>query len=266
MYPLSCGSDRIVVYTNAFFAPFEYYDGTDIVGVDVEIMNLVGKKLNKKVTIKNVDFGVIIDEVASGKLCDCGAAGITITQSRLEKVNFSIPYYTSVQYVIFEQGDFTTLTADDGNEYVLWSELAGKKIGTQLDTTGDIYVDIEINGDGDYVGELAGTGAESIQYDNAQLAVQALVNGKNVDAVVIDQMPAIYLAKNYPNLRCVALYYDNETATTEEYAIAVNKSQNKLLDAINEVLTELLVKDENGESEIDRLIAKHFGINDDKSN
>ena len=262
----ACGSDRIVVYTNAFFAPFEYYDGTDIVGVDVEIMNLVGKKLNKKVTIKNVDFGVIIDEVASGKLCDCGAAGITVTQSRLEKVNFSIPYYTSVQYVIFEQGDFTTLTADDGTEYVLWSELAGKKIGTQLDTTGDVYVDIEINGDGDYVGELAGTGAESIQYDNAQLAVQALVNGKNVFAVVIDQMPAIYLAKNYPNLRCVALYYDNETATTEEYAIAVNKSQNKLLDAINEVLTELLVKDENGESEIDRLIAKHFGINDDKSN
>ena len=189
----ACGSDRIVVYTNAFFAPFEYYDGTDIVGVDVEIMNLVGKKLNKKVTIKNVDFGVIIDEVASGKLCDCGAAGITVTQSRLEKVNFSIHYYTSVQYVIFEQGDFTTLTADDGTEYVLWSELAGKKIGTQLDTTGDIYVDIEINGDGDYVGELAGTGAESIQYDNAQLAVQALVNGKNVDAVVIDQMPYISL-------------------------------------------------------------------------
>lgn len=44
----ACGSDRIVVYTNAFFAPFEYYDGTDIVGVDVEIMNLVGKKTQQK--------------------------------------------------------------------------------------------------------------------------------------------------------------------------------------------------------------------------
>lgn len=126
-YPLRLRqrSDRRLY--KCIFAPFEYYDGTDIVGVDVEIMNLVGKKLNKKVTIKNVDFGVIIDEVASGKLCDCGTAGITVTQSRLEKVNFSIPYYTSVQYVIFEQGDFTTLTADDGTEYVLWSELAGKK-------------------------------------------------------------------------------------------------------------------------------------------
>ena len=39
----SCGENTIIVQTNAFFAPFEYYDGTEIVGVDVEIMNLVGK-------------------------------------------------------------------------------------------------------------------------------------------------------------------------------------------------------------------------------
>ena len=52
----SAGAD-ISVYTNAYFAPFEYYDGTDIAGVDVDIMNLVGEKLNRKVVYTNVEFG-----------------------------------------------------------------------------------------------------------------------------------------------------------------------------------------------------------------
>ena len=91
----ACGEDAIYVDTNAFFAPFEYYDGTEIKGVDVDIMNQVGAKLNKKVVIENTDFDVIIDNVASGKKYDCGAAGITITDARKEKVDFSKPYFNN---------------------------------------------------------------------------------------------------------------------------------------------------------------------------
>ena len=58
---VSCDSDEIIVHTNAFFAPFEYYEGEEIVGVDVEIMNMVGEKMGKKVTFKNVEFSAIID-------------------------------------------------------------------------------------------------------------------------------------------------------------------------------------------------------------
>ena len=93
-----CNQDTIIVQTNAFFAPFEYYEGTEIVGVDVEIMAMVGERLNKKVQFDNVSFSAIIDNVKDGTVCDAGAAGITITDSRKEKVDFSIPYYTSVQY------------------------------------------------------------------------------------------------------------------------------------------------------------------------
>ena len=50
----SCGGYEIIVQTNAFFAPFEYYEGEEIVGVDVEIMNMVGEKLGKKITFKNM--------------------------------------------------------------------------------------------------------------------------------------------------------------------------------------------------------------------
>ena len=84
------------VETNAFFAPFEFYDNRKIVGVDVDIINRVAEKLNAKIEIKNVEFDLIIDNVASGIIADAGAAGLTITPARAEKVDFSIPYYTSV--------------------------------------------------------------------------------------------------------------------------------------------------------------------------
>ena len=80
------GDKTIVVQTNAYFAPFEYYDGTEIVGVDVEIMNRVGEKLGKEIVWNDGDFGIIIDTVKEGTLADCGAAGLTITDERKEKV------------------------------------------------------------------------------------------------------------------------------------------------------------------------------------
>lgn len=245
-----CGKDPNTIYvdTNAFFAPFEYYDETEIKGVDVDIMNKVGEKLGKKVVIENTSFGVIIDNVASGKKYDCGAAGITITPEREEKVAFSTPYYTSVQYVIFKDNTLTVDgTAADSTEYVFWSQLAGKKIGVQRDTTGDIYVDGEINAQ---KGELYGTNTTETKYDSAQVAVDAL--GTYVDVVVVDKLPAQYIVSKNTGLSCYALYYNAETATKEQYAICVTKGNSELLDAINAVLAEL------GENGINTLVQKHL--------
>ncbi|MBQ0099529.1 MAG: transporter substrate-binding domain-containing protein [Firmicutes bacterium] len=240
--------------TNAFFAPFEYYDGDKIVGVDVDIMNLVGEKLGKKVVFENTDFGVIIDNVKKGKKYDCGAAGITITDARKELVDFSDTYFTSIQYIVFKNGDFTKAgTTTDGVDYVLWSDLAGKKIGVQTDTTSDIYVDGEINGwEGENDGELSNTGCEEVRFDNSEVAIDAL--GITVDVVVVDKLPAEYMVNKNSNISCFALYYDAETATAEDYAIAVTKGNKELLDAINLVLEEL------GNDGINDLVAKHLGI------
>ena len=82
----SCGGNTLVVYTEAGFAPFEYVSGGSIVGVDVDIMNKVGEKLGKKVVFENVSFDTIVDTVAEGKLTNVGAAGLSITEERLEKV------------------------------------------------------------------------------------------------------------------------------------------------------------------------------------
>lgn len=251
--------DTIYVDTNAYFAPFEYYDGTEIKGVDVDIMNLVGEKLGKKVVFENTEFSVIIDNVSSGKLYDCGAAGITITDARKELVDFSNPYFTSIQYVVFK-GDTLKVDGTDGDvEYVLWDQLAGKKIGVQTDTTGDIFVDGEINAQADdedygYDGVLYGTGATRQQCTNAQAAVEML--GSYIDVVVVDKLPAEYIVEKNAeaDLHCYALYYDAETATEEEYAICVTKGNTELLNAINEVLAEL------GKEGINSLVAQHLGL------
>lgn len=261
----SCGSsNEIIVQTNAFFAPFEYYEGSDIVGVDVEIMNKVAQNMGKTVTFNNVEFSAIIDNVAAGKVCDAGAAGITITDERKEKVDFSVPYYTSVQYVIYAaDAELSTKTGANG-EYVVWDALKGKTIGVQTDTTGWIYTDGEINATAadeayGYDGVLYGTGTEMKNFDNAQLAADGI--GSNlVDVVIIDELPAQFIVSKNANLKCLPLYYsgatDAEDAPVEEqYAICVTKGNTELLNAINEVLNEMMAS-----GEVEKLVMKHMGM------
>lgn len=261
----SCGGNDIIVRTNAFFAPFEYYDGDKIVGVDVDIMKLVGEKLGKNIVWKDGDFGTIIDDVSAGTTADCGAAGITITDQRKEKVDFSNPYYTSIQYVIVPDGVTVATKTADGVEYIVWEALAGLRIATQIDTTGWIYTDGEINAteadpDYGYNGVLHGTGAKHVQLENAQLAVDAL--GSTADVVIIDELPAQFLTENSSkSLKCYPLYYsgaegEKDEPVEEEYAICVTKGNEELLNAINEVLAEL------GEEEILKLVMAHMGLDD----
>ena len=266
----ACGSqNKIIVQTNAFFAPFEYYEGDEIVGVDVEVMKLVGEKLGKEIEFVNVEFSAIIDNVKDGKVCDAGAAGITITDERKDKVDFSTPYYTSVQYVIFAKDNTEIVTKTvDGVEYIVWDALAGMKLGTQTDTTGWIYTDGEINATEDndygYAGVLYGSGATNTNYDNAQLAADA-ITANQIDAVIIDELPAQFIVKNNASFKCVPLYYAGETdaedaPVVEEYAICVTKGNTELLDAINAVLADLMKKDENGKTEIEKMVMKHMGF------
>ena len=254
------GGNKIYVQTNAYFAPFEYYDGSTIVGVDVEIMEKVGEKLGKEIVWQDGDFGIIIDTVAEGKLADCGAAGLTITDERKEKVDFSIPYYTSIQYVILPAGSDVATKTQDGVTYVVWEALAGKTIATQTDTTGWIYADAEIDSEG---GVLHGTNTKHEAMDSANVAADAL--GTTIDVIIVDQLPAEYIVANSTKgFVAYPLYYSGEqfdSPVIEEYAIAVTKGNTELLEAINEVLAELLVKDENGQTAIDKMVMAHMGMN-----
>ena len=260
---------EIIVKTNAYFAPFEYYDGTEIVGVDVEIMNKVAEKMGKTIKWDDGEFGIIIDTVADGKLADCGAAGLTITDERKEKVDFSIPYYTSIQYVILPDDSDVAVKKVGDSEYIVWEALAGKTIATQTDTTGWIYTDGEINATEDnedygYNGVLVGTGTMHEAMDSANVAADAL--GITIDAIIVDELPAKYIVSNSTKgFKCYPLYYSGadgepDSPVEEQYAIAVTKGNTELLDAINAVLEELLVKGADGKTEIEKMVMSHMGM------
>lgn len=244
-----------IVETNAFFAPFEFYENRKIVGVDIEIIDRVAKKLDAKIEVKNVEFDVIIDNVANGVIADAGAAGLTITPARAEKVNFSIPYYTSVQYVIFDPE--AGLATRDG--YVVWEALAGKVLGTQTGSTGYLFISDETD-----EGTLAGTGAKLKGFDSHQLAADA-ISSQIVDVAVADELAAKFIVAKNPGLLALPLYYTSEEGdypVEESYAIAVNKERTELLEAFNEVLVEMLEVGADGQSEMDKLILQYMGLHE----
>ncbi len=211
-----CGQSgkTLTMATNAEFPPYEYHDGTEIVGIDVEIAQAIADKLGRELVIEDMAFDSVIMAVQSGK-ADIAMAGLTITEDRKESVNFSTPYTTASQVIIVKED--SDITSPD--------DLVGKRVGVQLGTTGDIYVDdIE-----DATVERYGKGFE---------AVQALLQDK-VDAVMIDNQPAQVFVSQNEGIKIV-----DEAFTVEEYAAAIAKDNTELLDQVNDAIAEL---EESGE-------------------
>lgn len=233
---------EIVMYTDAAFPPFEYVEGTSVSGVDVEIALEIAAELGVDLKVENVGFDSIVGSIQNGKAA-FGAAGMTITNERKEAVDFSIEYYTSIQYIICnEDDDYSSLT-----------DLAGKKIGVQLGTTGDFLVSDAIDGTEDedtkehIKGVLEGSGAECKQYKNGIEAAQELMNGR-IDAVVLDKLPSESIVNNNSGLKCVKV----EDAEPESYGICVAKGNESLLKVINDVLQRLI-----DEGKIDAYVVTH---------
>jgi len=256
----ACGTKgTLVVYTEAGFAPFEYVEGGKIVGVDVEIMEKVGEKLGKKVVFENVAFDTIVDTVKEGKLTNVGAAGLSITEKRLEKVDFSKVYYQANLYVIYkESAGIASKDMTDGNKGVYWSSLKSEKgIGVQTGTTADLFLGDELAEGGSL------EGVKKTDYKSLDIAVKDI--GLNIDYVVIDELPAKMLVEGNEGLACLPLYYEGgegeaDELAFDEYAICVTKGQEELLKVINEVLTELLEEDAEGVNGIQKLVNKHLGL------
>ena len=244
-----------IVETNAFFAPFEFYAGREIKGVDIEIIQRVAERMGKKIEVKDVEFDVIIDNVAAGKIADAGAAGLTVTPARAEKVNFSVPYYNSVQYIIYSKAE----GIESRGGHVLWNALAGKTLGSQTGGTGYLFASDEID-----EGVLKDTETKIKGFDSHQLAADA-IGAHIIDYAIADELAAKFIVGKNDNLAAMPLYYAGETEVDdypveEAYAIAVNKERTELLLAFNEVLGEMLTKNAEGVSEIDRLILKYMGL------
>ena len=217
---------KIVVATSADFPPYEFKDDNgNYVGIDIEIMQAIADLWNVELEVSDMKFDAVITAVATGK-ADVGAAGLTITEERLESVNFTDTYTQATQVIIVKE-DSDIQTIDD---------LAGKKVGVQLGTTGDIYAS-----DDDAI-------KDGVECFNSGIdAVLALVQGK-IDAVLIDNEPAKAFVKQNEGLKII-----DEKYTDEAYAFATAKEDKDLVNALNEALAVL---DSNGK--LDEIVNKYI--------
>ena len=223
------GDNTLVMATNAFFEPYEYYEGDDIVGIDAEVGKAIADKLGMDFESSDVDFDAIIPNVQSGK-ASMGMAGMTVTEDRQKNVNFTRSYATAVQVVIVPEGS-DIATIDD---------MAGKKIGVQQGTTGDIYCSAPVEEDG--------FGEENVtRYNKGTDAVMALLSGK-VDCVVIDNEPAKAFVAANEGLKILDTAY-----AEEEYAICIAKDNEELLEKVDTALGEL-IDDGTVQSIVDKYI------------
>lgn len=214
----------LTMATNAFFEPYEYYEGEEIVGIDAEVGKAIADKLGLNFTISDMEFDSIITAVSSGK-ADMGMAGMTVTPDREKNLDFSRTYATGVQSIIVPEG--SDITSPD--------DLAGKKIGVQQGTTGDLYCT-------DDFGEDAMS-----RYSKGTDAIMALTQGK-IDCVVIDNAPAQKYVEANEGLKILDTAY-----AEEDYAIAFAKDNTALKDAVDAALGEL-IEDGTVQSIIDKYI------------
>ena len=226
-------AETLKMGTNASFPPYEYYDDEtgEIVGIDAEVAAAICEKLGYELEIVDMDFDAIIPAVTTGKI-DFGMAGMTVTEERLQSVDFTTSYATGIQSVIVKE-DSAITSVDD-----LFAEGASHKIGVQQGTTGDLYCSWDIEDEG--LGSVE-------RFKNGTDAVLALTSGK-VDCVVIDNEPA----KNYIAANEGLKILDTEYAV-EDYAIALAKDS-ELTEQINAALEELIA-DGTVKAIIDKYIA-----------
>ena len=215
----ACGSEKTLqVYTNAGFAPFEYVNEKgEVVGVDIDVMNAIGKELGYKVVINDIEFDNILTEVAKNEFA-VGAAGMSKKAERDEVALASNVYATSQQYVIAPAGTFAdgaTVTVAE-----IAAAVGEKKIGVQKGTTGADLIEEDYE-------------SITIEYSNAIVASQDI--GSTLLAVVIDELPAKQISGADNKLACWKIEADMES-----YVLYFNLKATDLVAQVNQVLNKLI--------------------------
>ena len=208
-----CGNNEekktLTMATNAEFPPFEYLEGEEIVGADVDMAKAVAEELGMKLEITNIDFDAALTGAATGKY-DVAIAGVTATEERKQNMNFSDDYYKASQAIIVMADSNIKAAAD----------LEGKTVSCQEGTTGEQY--------------LLDEGYEIQSFKTGAEAISALTAGK-VSAVVIDNAVATALSEKQEGKTVVL----DEALTEEAYAIALQKGNDELTEKINGALKTL---------------------------
>lgn len=230
-------SKHFVVATNAEFAPFEYMEGKEFKGIDIDIAQIFADKLGQKLVIKNMDFDGVVTSVGTNGV-DVAMAGLSVNEERKKSVNFTEPYFESTQKLIVKTDDTTfddieQMEADKQVEAVeeKIASLGNVKIGIQIGTISGLYLK------GDKLMEYDGfENVEVKGYANIGMAAKELING-NVKAVLADDAPADTLVNSEEFKGKIKIV--NVSLIDDIYAFGVDKGQPELLKTLNEIIKEL---------------------------
>ena len=205
--------DVLTVCTNIPFEPFEFKEGDEYVGFDMDLMDLLAERLDQTVEVVEIDFDAIQSGSAlNAGTCDIGASGLTITEERQEAMGMSQAYYRADQ----------ALTVPEGSDIAGLEDLEGAQVGVQTATTGEDYAN----------GIAEEYGFETVAYENMGDIASALTAG-TVQASIADLSTWTAMVESADGLAVVA-----EIDTGEHYGFAVQKDDTELLDEVNAMLDE----------------------------
>ncbi len=239
---------KLLVATDPNFPPFEYTDESgNVVGWDIDVAKEFAKALGVELEIVKGSFDAVLLSTSTGK-AHIAMAGISRNPVREKSMTFTDDVFDSTQ-VIIVRSDETSINGP--------MDLAGKKVGSQLNTVGyelsrmseDWAYDFDDDGNPILTSPILGEPSEAIGYDSGALAVQALIGGI-VDAVIIDKYPAQqFVANNAGKVKiCEQSVFD------DSYSFAVKLGNTELRDFLNEVLAEM-----KADGRMDAINEKYFG-------
>ncbi|WP_369200056.1 basic amino acid ABC transporter substrate-binding protein [Streptomyces sp. PU-14G] len=220
-------SDKLTTCTHLPYMPFQYKKGKEVVGFDVDLVDLVAEELGVEQEIVDTPFeGIQTGEDLNASKCDLAAAGMTITPVREKNLDFSRPYFEATQALLVKKGE----------KYDSLADLEGKKLGVQQSTTGEEYA------------KKHADGAKTVQFEDLGLLLTAVKTGK-VDAGINDNGVLYDYAKKNPDTEVTT-----EFDTGEQYGIGVRTGNNALRKQIDKTL-----KKAKADGRYDKIYKKWFG-------
>ncbi|KGN33709.1 ABC transporter substrate-binding protein [Knoellia sinensis KCTC 19936] len=224
---------KLTACTHLSYKPFEHKEGADVVGFDVDLTDLVAKKLGLEQEVVDIEFATITSGAAfAAKKCDIGYGATTITDERKKAVLFSDPYFEATQALIVKK--------DSGIKDL--AGLKGKKLGVQTDTTGQSYAEEN----------KAANGYTPVVFEDLPTQLAGVLAGR-VDGAVNDNGPLLDYVKDNPTTEVVT-----EFETGEQYGLMVKKDDpnaQKIIDAANEAL-----KEAKADGTYNTIYKKWFGV------
>ncbi|KYK24148.1 hypothetical protein AYK25_06245 [Thermoplasmatales archaeon SM1-50] len=235
-------ANKLIVGTDPTFAPFEYVDENGkIVGFDIDLITAILTNLGYEVEVKDIAFELLVDELKIGRI-DVIAAGMTITQERLEQISFSIPYYSSNQSVL--------VPADSTLAITNFTDFANLKLGAQIGTTGAMWVEDHLQNQ-TWLDEQNITYSLNISLEQYPSYIEAVLDLKKtppqIDAVIVDEP----VGRNFAADGTTKIIY--VIGTNESFGLGVKKENTELLQKINQELENFI-----DSSEWNALVTKYF--------